>query len=143
MNPRVLIYAFVIYTILCGLSLAFGQLPDAPRPQPATAYDYSIWASVGAVHTAEFGLTEGCIHSTVCHEGVLPGFIWRHPAAITGTLAGFSVGQIEISRGLRHYRHRRLARAFDAANLVAFTGIDVYMGTMLNQKPAVGRQPII
>ena len=35
MNPRVLIYAFVIYTMLCGLSLAFGQLPDAPRPQPS------------------------------------------------------------------------------------------------------------
>lgn len=109
-------------------------IPHAPHPRTVTSYDYSIWASIGAAHAAEFELTEECIHSAICHEGVLPAFIWKHPAALAGTLAGFSVGQIEISRSLRRYHHRRLARAFDVANLVTFTGIDIYMGTLLNQR---------
>jgi hypothetical protein len=117
---------------LSALTATAQELVDAPAPvrtQPLTRTDRAIWSGIAVTHVVDYRFTETCISKpyTQCHEGVLPGFIWKHPAAFIATEASFSVGQIVISQELRKHHHKTLARAWDLTNLGAFTGMDFYV----------------
>jgi hypothetical protein len=124
---------------LSALTASAQELIDAPAPQPTvkslTRTDRALWAGVAVTHVLDYKLTETCITKpySQCHEGVLPGFIWKHPAAFIATEASFSVGQVFISKELRKHKHTKLARSWGIANLVAFSGVDGYVYSLCKE----------
>ena len=109
--------------------IAAQTLPEAPNPQLENKYDCLVWGGVAGAHAADYFLTEQCVtkYSARCREGVLPGFVWRHKPVLALTEGFFSATQIVISHDLRKHGHKTLARIWDAANLIAFTGVDFYV----------------
>ena len=114
------------------------EIPDAPKPNlKPTRTDHIIWMANAGANLTDFVLTEKCIKLPYqqCHEGVLPGFIWKHPAAFLGFEATRSYGQIAIGQELRKHHHRKYARAWDVTNLVTSVGIDLYVNDLIQGKP--------
>jgi hypothetical protein len=121
------------------LSVYGNSLPDAPKPNlKPTRTDHIIWMANAGANLTDFILTEKCIKLPYqqCHEGVLPGFIWKHPAAFLGFEAARSYGQIAIGQELRKHHHSKYARAWDVTNLVTSVEIDLYVNDLIQGKPA-------
>ena len=134
----VLVVAATSASIRVGAqSVDIQPLPDTPQVQPQPqaahklpAYDRTVWIVIAGAHTADYFLTEDCIHLPMCHEAVLPPWIWRHKTALALTEAGMTAVQIELSRELRRRGHRKLARTWDMVNAIGFVGTAVYVGNV-------------
>jgi len=143
--PLLCILIVLAMVLLCITAHGQTVLPDAPLPalhsmvmakpaaplvQPlATNYDRFMWGAILLTHAVDFRLTQECMSRpySQCHEGVLPPLIQHHESLFAATELSFSAAQVGISQFMRQHKHRRMARVWDATNLVAFTGLDAYV----------------
>lgn len=121
--------------MLCVVAGRAESLPNAPvaRSHVFGVTDYGIAAGLLASHVADYTSTEACIHSSTCHEAILPNrLVHDRPAFLAyelGTAGVETFAAYELSkRG-----HRRLARIVQAVN-VAGTALTVTHNYQLASK---------
>lgn len=96
--------------------------------------DIVIWSAIGVAHAANYILDQQCFRLPQrCHEVILPGFVWKNSGVLALAHGFFSGAQIAISVEMRKHHHKKLARAWDVANLVAFTSVDTYVYSVVHK----------
>lgn len=138
------VFLWSAMSVWASIALA-GEIPDAPgigttKSPPAIApmrpgllqrhwVDYSLWASVVGVHTADWMTTEKCLHVSqvqeaagyagICHEAFLPQALVENKAGFAAYEAATAGAEIYGQYLLEKHHHVRIARIAQLANIVA------------------------
>jgi hypothetical protein len=143
MKRFVAVFPWVLVALATSVAFA-GEMPDAPglgvsKSAPATApmrrglfdrpwVDYTLWASVVGVHTADYITTEKCVHTSqvqeaagypgICHEALLPDALVENKAGFAAYEAVTAGAEIYAQILLEKHHHVRIARIAQLANIV-------------------------